>query len=259
MPDTSNVDTEWFSEEDLSKMKGFADESTIDSFIERFGGERIDKAHSNLEILNADYIFHKQKIIIELKTLENEVSNTDQFREKMKVAYRKIYSRSGKGPLSLDDEITKYYFKVFLDLFRPPLARIVKKANNQIRSTKENLGYADYRGIILIVNDNLKELPPLLMMATLGRILNGSCSSIRAMIYLTNHYVVMPGDEYGRILWAPLYADAEGDNLVDFVNELCSRWFTYCEGLGMPVDYRQVGRDISLDGSRAAGSEFPIS
>lgn len=176
----------------------------------------------------------------------------------MGIVHRKLQAKYNKTPLSLDPNVSAEYLKAFIELFRAPLARIVKKANSQIKSTKQNLDYAEYRGILLLINDNLKELPPRLMLATLARILNGSCSSIRAMIYLTNHYVVIPGDEYGRVLWAPLYADAEGDGLVDFVNRLGAKWFNYCESLGQPSDDRQAGPDISLEGSRAAGSSFPI-
>ncbi len=155
--------------------------------------------------------------------------------------------------------MTADYLKNFIDLYRSPLARIAKKANAQIKSTKANFGYEDYKGILLIINDGLKELPPRFVLATLGRILNGSCSSIRALIYLTNHYVVIPGDEYGRVLWIPLYADENDDELVSFVNRLGKYWFDYCEEMGQPSDDRQAGPDISIVGSRAAGSKFPIA
>lgn len=259
MPKIDEDGVEWFSEHDLAQFRGCANEPTFDAFVERFGGTRIDALHRDLDVQNADYMFAREKVIIELKILETEVGNTQQFREKMTVASRRIYSKYRKTPLALDSEIFAEYLKAFIDLYRTPLARIVKKANAQIKSTKQNLGYSDHQGILMLVNDGLKELPPRLMLATLARILNGSCSSIRAMIYLTNHYVVLPGDEYGRVLWVPLYADAERDGLVDFVNGLGKAWFDYCEQLGQPSDDRQAGPDISLEGSRAAGSAFPIA
>lgn len=258
MPKIGDDGVEWLSEDDLAQFKSCADENTFNDFVESVGGQRIDTLHPKLNFPNADYVFPDEKVIIELKTLETEVQNTDQFREKMGIVHRKLYAKYRKTPLALDPKVTAEYLKAFIELFRAPLARIVKKANSQIKSTKQNLNYADYQGILLLVNDSLKELPPRLILATLARILNGSSSSIRAMIYLTNHYVVIPGDEYGRVLWVPLYADAEGDGLVDFVNRLGAQWFDYCESLGQPSDDRQAGPDISLEGSRAAGSSFPI-
>lgn len=250
---------EWLSENDLAQLKGCADEPTFNTFVERMGGHRIDTLHPAPDVQNADYIFPQEKIIIELKTLETEVGNTDQFREKMTVINRRLYAKYKKTPLSLDPEVTAEYLKAFIELYRAPIARIIKKANAQIKSTKQNFGYDDYQGILLLINDGLKELPPRPMLATLGRILKGSCSSIRAVVYLTNHYVIIPGDEYGRVLWVPLYADAEGDGLVDIVNRLGKTWFDYCEELGQPSDDRQAGPDISLEGSRAAGTNFPIA
>lgn len=259
MPKKDDDGVEWLSEEDLAQAKGCADEKTLDAFVESVGGHRIDALHPNPGVLNADYVFPADKVIIELKTLETEIQRSHQFQAKMQVVHRQLYSKYKKTPLSLDPEVSFQYLKAFIDLFRAPLARIAKKANRQIKSTRENLGYDDYQGILLLINDNLRELPPRLMLGTLGRILNGSCSSVRAMIYLTNHYILIPGDEYGRILWVPLYADAEGDGLVDFVNRLGAQWFDYCESLGQPSDDRQAGPDISIEGGRAAGSRFPIA
>lgn len=259
MPKLDEHGVEWFSEDDLAQFKGCANEPTFDQFVERVGGCRIGKLHPAPDVQNADYIFMHDQVLIELKTLETEVGNTPQFREKMKVLSRRIYAKHGKTSLSLDPAVTADYLKAFIELYRPPLARIAKKANAQIKSTKTNFGYDNCKGILLLVNDGLKELPPRFVLATLGRILNGSCSSIRALVYLTNHYVVIPGDEYGRVLWVPMYADENDDELVSFVNRLGKAWFDYCEELGQPSDDRQAGPNISIIGSRAAGSKFPIA
>lgn len=259
MPKIDDNGVEWLSEDDLAQLKSCANESTFNAFVEHVGGHRIDTLHPTPDVQNADYVFLQDKIIIELKAIETEVGNSQQFRAKMTVVHRKLYKKYKKTPLSLDPEVSIEYLKAFIELYRAPIARIVKKANAQIKSTKQTFGYDEYQGILLLVNDGLRELPPRLMLGTLGRILNGSYSSIRAVVYLTNHYVVIPGDEYGRILWVPLYADAEGDGLVDFVNRLGKAWFDYCEQMGQPNDDRQAGPDISLAGSRAAGTSFPIT
>jgi hypothetical protein len=259
MPKIDANGVKWLSEDELAQLKGCANELTFNAFVEHLGGHRIDSLHPSPDVQNADYIFPQNKIIIELKTIENEVGSTEQFRQKVTVVHRKLYKKYKKTPLSLDPEVSAEYLKAFIELYRAPIARIVKRANAQIKSTKQNFGYDEYQGILLMVNDGLRELPPRLMLGTLGRILNGAYSSIRAVVYLTNHYVIIPGDEYGRILWVPLYADAEGDDLVDFVDWLGKSWFDYCEHLGQPSDDRQAGPDISVKGSRAAGSKFPIT
>lgn len=258
LPKIDDDGVEWFSENDLAELKSCANEPTFDRFVERVNGCRIDVLHPSPGVENADYIFKQDEVIIELKTIENELGNTEQFREKMNVLNRKVYNRFKKTPAAMDPVVTVEYLKGFIDLHRAPLARIVKKANSQIKSTKSNFGYESYSGVLLLVNDGLKELPPRAMLSTLGRILNGSCSSIRALVYLTNHYVMIPGDDYGRVLWVPMYADSNDDKLVDFVNSIGKAWFDYCEELGQPSDDRRAGPDISLEGSRAAGASFPI-
>lgn len=250
---------EWLTEDDLASMCGCADEPTFDVFVQKVGGYRIDALHDDLDFPNADYVFPADKVIIELKILETEVHNTAQFAEKMNIVHRRLHAKHGKTPLPLDPIVEADYLKAFIDLFRAPLARIAKKTNTQVKSTKQHLNYSDHKGVLLLVNDRLKELPPRFMLGTLGRILNGSCSSIRAVIYLTNHYVLTLGDDYGRILWVPLYADSDDDQLIDFVNRLGSAWFDHCEAIGEPSDDRRAGPDYPLEGSRAAGARFPVS
>lgn len=247
------------SKEDLFALKGSADEPNWDIFIRSIGGSKISDLHPNPSFENADYIFPNQGVILELKVLETEFGSTDQFREKARIHSERSLKKWRKSPLSLDATVSADYLKGFVELFRPPLARIAKKANRQIRSTKQNLNVQDYRGIWLLVNDGFRELPPRLMLATLGRILNGSCGSVDAVIYLTNHCVIMPEDEFGRFLWTPLYSPNAPDGLVDFVDWLGRGWFDYEEKLTGPFDDRQEGDDLSIVGSRAAGSRFPIS
>ena len=156
LPKINDDGVEWLSEDDLAQMISCADENTFNAFVVSVGGQRIDTLHPKLTFLNADYIFPDEKIIIELKTLETEVQNTDQFREKMGIVHRKLHANYKKAPLSLDPNVSAEYLKAFIELFRAPLARIVKKANSQIKSTKQNLDYADYQGILLLINDSLR-------------------------------------------------------------------------------------------------------
>ncbi len=247
------------TEENLAAFKSVATEPNWDEFVIGLSGSKISDLHPAPTCENADYLFPDQKVIIELKILEAEFGKTDQFREKARIFSSRSRAKWGKTPLSMDPEITADYLTGFVDLFRAPIARIGKKANRQIRSTKANLGLHDHKGIWLLVNDGFRELPPRLLLGTLGRILNGACSSIDAVIYLTNHYIVIPGDEYGRILWAPLYSPSAPGSLQDFVNWLGREWFNYAKAADDLYDYRQERDSISMAGARAAGFRFPIA
>lgn len=146
MPKVDQDGVEWLSEDDLAEMKACANEKTFDAFVESVGGKRIDALHPNLTFPNADYIFPDDKVIIELKTLETEVQNSDQFRAKVTVVNRKLFAKYKKTPLSLDSTVSLEYLKAFIELFRPPLARIIKKANSQIKNYQKQSGLLGLSG-----------------------------------------------------------------------------------------------------------------
>lgn len=246
-----------FTEEELSEQRGSATEPNWDLFVEKAGGYKVSNRYPRADFENADYVFPDHKVIIELKIIENEIDKTDQFRQKAAALSARLFEKHGKTPLSLDPKVTADFLKGFLGLFRAPIARIAKKANSQIKSTKANLGLDDYQGVWLLVNDNLKELAPGPMLHTLGRILNGSNRSLEACIYLTNHYVTFPGDDFARILWAPLYQAEDPGKLGDFVNWLGREWLDFATELGDPSDDRVESDEIDLCGSKAAGAKFP--
>ncbi len=100
MPKIDEHGVERFNEDDLAQFRGCADEPNFDRFVERLGGCRLDTLHPDPKVQNADYIFERDKTLIELKTLETEVGNTLQFREKMTVLNRRMHAKHGKTPLA---------------------------------------------------------------------------------------------------------------------------------------------------------------
>jgi hypothetical protein len=129
-----------------------------------------------------------------------------------------------------------------------------------MRETKSKLKLDDYNGVLLCVNDDFRELPPQVIMGIISRILLGSYSSIDAFIYLTNHYVQIPGMDTPCILWAPAYADTAPDTLVRFVNYLGKKWFDLCEQMHGPFEFRQETPNVSvIFGARALGTNFPYA
>jgi len=245
------------TEDELSEQRGSATEANWDEFVSQVGGYKVSDRFPRAEFENADYVFPVHKVIVELKIIENEIDKTQQFRQKADALWRRLSNEHGRTPLSLDPKITAEYLREFLSLFRAPIARIAKKANKQIKSTKLHLALQDHSGVWLLVNDNLRELAPKPMLHTLCRILNGSSKSVDACIYLTNHYVITPGDDYARVLWAPLYRAHDPGELKDFVDWLGRAWFDFAIGLGDPFDDRLETDDYELSGSKAAGAKFP--
>ena len=241
---------------DWAGVKGIADELTLDRFIKKLGGQKVSEIIPAASFENADYLFPQQKVIIELKTLESEFGDTNEFKSKL-AALTERFAREGKlgGGSFLGKPYPQEFVRAFIDLFRPPLARIAKKANRQIRQTKMQLNLGDARGVLLCVNDEFRGLEPQFIKGLFGRILHGSCSSIDGFIYHTNHYVDIPSSEYAHLIWTTMYADGTPGSLVEFVDNLGRRWFDFCEAEGVPADERVEGPYLCFDGARAIKTE----
>lgn len=244
-------------EQDWSNTKGIADEPNIRRFVKKVGGTLIDEAYPNPLFENADFLFEESKVLVELKILETEFGRTDEFEKKLLALGMKTALKFGLGPfLRLEGEAGRAHQEGLVELFRRPLARIAKKANKQVKSTKEALDLQEYKGLLWCVNDSFRELNPAAVAGLLGRILTGSGSSIDGFIYLTNHYIELPGDPYARLLWAPFYRDSDDEKLREFVNWLGRKWFDYCEAIEGVADDRIEGDELSIDGARVVRSPY---
>lgn len=201
-----------------ARERGIADEATFNLFVEWIGGKKVSSLILNPTFENADYCFPEQSIIVEHKILETEFGTSDEFKRKqMAVIDKHVRERGLRGPL-LGQPYPREFLADLMEFYRRPLAGVAKKANRQIKETKDWLGMPNANGIFLCVNDNLKSLPPAEIMQLFCRILNGSCSSIEALVYVTNHYLHVPGSNLANLLWAPVYSDGAPDSLVEFVN-----------------------------------------
>jgi hypothetical protein len=235
-----------------SEAKGIANEATLNRFIETVGGKRFDSIVPSAPFENADYYFPEHKIIAELKILEKEFYKTTEFQERVTaLLVRHVKEKGMRGPL-LGERYPEEFIREFNDLFRPPLANIARKANRQIRSTKEYLKIPNANGVLLCVNDNLRGLPPMAIMQLFGQILSVRYSSITAMVYLTNHYIDVPGNNYANLLWAPQYSENAPDSLVKWVNSMGREWGLFIERETGPFDNKvETDNDSILTGSKA--------
>lgn len=201
-------------EVDYSTQKGVADEKSFDVVVERFGGERIDTLIKRKGVKQADYLFRAQKVVAEHKFLETEFGHTPEAEKKLDAIFSKFSpNEEGDYPPELFNELR--------GVLRAPLQRIIKKANTQIRDTKQELALVGYEGVLLLVNDNFRAPPPALVIGLVSDILSqGLYKSIRAVVYITNHFVELSDDPNALLLWVPMYSDKASDDLAPFVNDL---------------------------------------
>lgn len=211
---------------DYSQIRGISDEQHWQEFVVRFGGELVAPLITRPGVKNADFLFREQRIIAELKILETEFLENENVAAKVARAFEAS---------EMDDA---YPLERELDrIFKAPLQRIINKANRQIKETKLELGLTGWRGLLILVNDGFRGLPPGLVMGLCANILNGkNYSSCNGFIYQTNHCVELPDDPYAVFLWAPLYHSKADEDLPDFVNDLGRAWRRYAEEVDGPYD-----------------------
>ncbi|MDB5460337.1 MAG: hypothetical protein JWO72_2078 [Caulobacteraceae bacterium] len=229
------------SDVDYSQMRSIADEPHWNTFVQSVGGELVSPLIKRQGVQNADYLFRSAKVIAELKVLETEFAHSKEMLAKVDALIAKY---PGIDP---DDPTQPLRRELLLEL-KKPLQRIINKANRQIKETKAELGLHDYRGVLICVNDNFRGAPPGLVRGLIGHILAGtSYKSITAVIYQTNHYVELVELPYAALLWAPMYSDEAGSDLVEFINDLGRRWRAYAERLEGPYDFSEERPHVRLE------------
>jgi hypothetical protein len=227
--------------------KGIANEPTIDSFVQSIGGKRVSSIVPKPTFENADYIFVESSIVLELKIIETEFGESKEFRKKSSALIAKDVEKYGRPQIPLlGRPFTQDFISGISELYRRPLSRITKQANRQIKATKKHFGIPNGTGILLCVNDNFRGIKPAWIANLFSRILKGSCRSIEAVIYVTNHCVTIPKSDVSHFLWVPIYRQNPSKALVDFVNRMGQRWGDLCAQKIENFTSRIETEDLSL-------------
>lgn len=231
-------------------------ESTFNAFVEKVGGKIV----SNLlpkspEFENADYLFETIGVVAELKELQTELDKSDYYRKNFDILIKKLMSSHPEWRPSLlggDGKYPDWFYPEYLRIFRPPIARIIKKANRQIRETKRFFNIDTPTGIMVFVNDDFVGVPPKQMMALASSVLTESCSSIDCFVYLTiNRYIEVQGSKMANLIWAPVYSDRIMPSMHQFINDLGAKWFDYLQIVIGPFDESEkINSANALDGAK---------
>lgn len=228
------------SNPDYSLMRSVADEPHWNVFVPLAGGELVAPLIKRQGVANADYLFRGSKVIAELKVLATEFSHSKEM-------LAKVDNLIEKYPNVDPDDEREPLRRELLNELRKPLQRIINKANRQIKNTKAELKLPDYRGVLICVNDGFRRVPPGFVQGLIGDILAGtSYTSTTAVIYQTNHYVEIVESPYAALLWAPMYSDRAGDDLVEFINDLGRKWRAFAEENDGPYDTSEERDFISM-------------
>ena len=115
-------------------------EPTWREFVRSVGGQVVeDLIPQPRTFENADFLFPSLQVVAELKEIETEFDRSVAFRD----GFRSLIERVMKEdpiwrPLLFGGagEYPKWFSRELIRLFRPPVSRVLKKANRQLRETK---------------------------------------------------------------------------------------------------------------------------
>lgn len=244
-----------------SKIPHIDVEAEFDKCVSAAGGQRVSEiVGQSPNFNNADYIFSKSCVVAELKCLEENQGRSENLKEKIHKLYNQ-YVNDGKTNLIIYGEVeveanqvSENFAREVLELYRKPIQGVIKKANKQLRQTKEQLKLDDYFGLLLLVNDGHEFLSPDQVKWVLSNTLSrGGYSSINGVIFFTvNMTARHPDYEDDLLIWATMDRPKSPKLADSFSDELKSAWFAHFQSLVGDVPVREYDID---DASTIVGME----
>jgi hypothetical protein len=209
-------------------------EETWTEFITLVGGKRIaDLLPDSPDFNNADFLFEDLEFVVELKEIETEFLKKEAAQRQFEGLVDRLMMEDPTWrpvPYGGEARLPAWFGKEFIRLARPPLLRVLKKGNRQLRDTKAFFGIDKPSGILILVNDGFTGMAPDLVQALACDALLHAYSSIDCFLYATvNRYVEVAGSNVPSLMWSPSYSDRAEDQLVSFIDDLGRKWGNFLE------------------------------
>lgn len=223
-------------------------ETNFADFVEDYGGivsDRLDIAPDKSK--NADYIFHEEKVVAELKLLqENPLKNKDFIKSREKKTrewLQKGYiTEQQLNQITKINQLPDNCYRDILKLYTRSIKYALEEANKQIKATKQNMDLPNYKGLVFLTSDGNYFIEPPNVARITQMILNNPNfhKSINTVVYLTvNVVTTRPDDESLSRLWVRLYRDKEHFESVPlpFLQDLFAKWVEYYQKVsGVELD-----------------------
>ena len=164
-------------------------EQELDKFFKQIGYTRVSEDVGNSPLFkNADYVNKHNRTIVELKVLAKEHFQEGEIISSLRaiIVQPQLIDEQGYGQYSF--KIPEPNRKGKLDSFEEPLRNILKKANKQLRDTK-NFYFGDdsASGYVVLAQTGLTSLSPEVTASLVVQILDNEFSSINGVIICTPH------------------------------------------------------------------------
>ncbi|MHA6299452.1 hypothetical protein [Devosia sp. CAU 1758] len=203
-------------------------ESTIADFVRTFrdGLPLSEFVEIPTGVLNADFFFPNDRVVVELKSLDKDAMDAETFSRRVMSAYKALgyelpdFVRWAFGQVPMANNVSR---RVYASSTRP-IIECVKKACKQIAATRRILGMNDAQGLVMVANSaNLGLTAHQIMDSVLRGYELKADKKLDAAVYLTPNVYHDMGDNVPYELWVPI----AGDHLQQFVDDLGSAWFDF--------------------------------
>jgi hypothetical protein len=212
--------------------------------VRSIGGSVLDEILVRPSFPNADFWFPQASVVAELKCLSENYFAKESFRTSLSDKYKSWVIKGlvaplapGRTTVNLADLPVQCANEVLDPLKRKLEASTLKKANRQIRETREHFNAKGVTGLLLLVNDGNLALPPNVVRSLVARSLKNQYRCINTVIHLSiNELVSAPGVKMPTLFWAQWSFGDRSKVDQGFLEQLRSAWFAHHSTL--------VGEDI---------------
>jgi hypothetical protein len=214
-------------------MLGGNFEAHFRRFVQGCGGNLIPQNDTE----SADFLFPKENIVAELKTLQAD-ARLEHARKLQALVNdwtkRGLMLAFGRAVISLQ-ELNPVCQREWLRVLQAPVEYLVRKANRQIRCTMQSLTLPTAKGLLLIANDgNLLHTSPIDYMILISRVLQKKTPTgerqfphISGVVYFS-YQITSRGE--GMPFWISGHTAPSGDTeMQEFQGWLRCRWYSYIE------------------------------
>jgi hypothetical protein len=161
-------------------------EKEFNMFFEKINFQRIDKMVGfSPDFKNADYIEPDRKIVVELKVLDKDFFDEGGIIERFHSFIPKAIKVDEKGLGLYSLKLPAINREGKYDTLEEPLRRILKKANRQIRETKERQLDGIGLGMLVLALNNFRSLRIDILACLVGELLLEEFSSIAGFVICT--------------------------------------------------------------------------
>ena len=196
--------------------------------------------------LNADFIFHHEKVVAEFKRIEKDNTDSPNNQAKLNAALERFYLEGKIKTKEITEDnwqgLPKELHNEVYNITTNSIKGHVEKANKQIKETKANLGLESYKGCLIIVNDGVESYPPASFLHATFRLVHTHYSGISYIIFFTANILAKSREHPAPLqFWLGLDVEKAGKMGDAFSENLFHAWTGFVSRkTGMPAVKKEM-------------------